>query len=453
MNAARAAGGPEGLRRRLSLVGPVLLLCTALAGCGVRVTRVYQTDTQRAVATLSLLTDQAEAVRPLSAIAGKFHEIHPGSEIQISLLTGESNFFALLSTKFAVGDSPDLMVSQPDSDVALYAHGSYLMDITDVARGAERRWPRPEGAFFVDSAGRAFALPLEMTSSGLLVNLDLLKRYGVVEPPRTFPEFLADCEVLRTRGLEHPLVLAGSDGIELLQFLKQYMMENVYSSDPSFADQIVSGRRSWNSLAVRRAFAAFAEVRRCANPDALQIGRNEAIHRFAHGDAAFAIEAGNVLRFVHRIAPNVDARLVSPPWTDRAVSGEDFLGIGSIAYASELSLRPGSVLDFLRYLSSPKIAERYAHAIGGEWPRSGGGPALDGASLGASHAGGDVTLAGEWDPSMEWLPGFDIAFGHLVQAWYAGRGTSSVLRSLQAVQVKLARTNPDFTREVIAYAE
>lgn len=441
--ASQAPGRPP--NHALLRLGCALLVSAAFMACGVRTRHVYRAETQRAVATLSLLTDQAEAVRPLSAIAGRFHEAHRELEIQISLLTGESSFFTLLSTKFAVGDSPDIMISQPSSNVALYARGGYLMDLTGVASAKASEARGLESARFTFGGNRAYALPLEIESSGLLTNLDLLRGYGLAEPPRTFPEFLAECRLLQSRGLAHPLVLAGSDGIELLQFLKQYMVENLYARDPSFDAGLISGRRSWDAAPIYAAFDAFSKIKRCANPDALQIGKNEALHRFAHGAAAFAIEQSNVFPFIHRIAPNVTARLVAPPWRNRAVSAKDFLGIGSIAYASDLTRRTNPVRDFLRFLASPSVDRSYSREIGGV--------PLGGASGGASSLTSGFTSAGGWDPGLGWLPGLDIDFGHLVQDWYAGRGTKSVLAALQRTQLRLARANPDFSREILAHSE
>jgi len=416
--------------------------------CGTSHGTTYQDEGERPPATFSMLTDEPEATRPLRQIAEAFHKLHPQSDLQISLLAGESSFYSLLSTKFAVGDSPDLMLSQTSSSISLYARGGYLMDLTD-APFLKRAALRHKLLTLVDN--RVYALPVEIDVAGLIVNLDVLHRYGMESIPATFPEFIESCRTLTANGLAYPIVLAGSDGITLMRFIRQYLIENVYSHDPRFYSELLRGRGSWTGPAVRNAFSAFALIKTYANSDVLQLGSGEALRRFAHGEAAFIIDSSGAIPVLRQTEPNLSFELVPPPWGDTAGDARALVGVGSAVYASAMTQQQQDVLTFLDLFSEGPISAAYDRAVGGAAPDGNGTLLLDPAIKYSGSLSG--RLGGEWSPTDEWLPGFDLSFGRLVQDWYAGRSTNSVLAALEQAHERAMKSNPDYSRQLLAQRE
>ena len=141
------------------------------------------------------------------AIADAYTAAHPNVTIKITVLENEA-FKTKLSTT-AAADYPDLFQSWGGGIMADQADAGLLKDITaDIASWKDTINPAGLGIYAYN--GKQYGVPWDMGMIGFWYNKDLFQQAGITAPPKTWDEYLAAVEKLKTAGIE-PLAIAGKD--------------------------------------------------------------------------------------------------------------------------------------------------------------------------------------------------------------------------------------------------
>ncbi|GAB3108871.1 extracellular solute-binding protein [Streptomyces calidiresistens] len=140
----------------------------------------------------------------------RFEEENPGITVEVELVPWE-NADTVLAERVAAGEPPDIAqtgsFAEYAADELLYS-ASDLLPLTTQAdfhmplvRAAEYRWEQ-------------YGIPFVSSTPRLFVNLDLLERAGVEEPPGDWSELLGAARALRDAGVSIPYALQfGPDGV------------------------------------------------------------------------------------------------------------------------------------------------------------------------------------------------------------------------------------------------
>jgi raffinose/stachyose/melibiose transport system substrate-binding protein len=386
------------------------------------------------VRTIRIVSPSGRSVRAIYAVAERFSREHPGFTLGVSVISGSVPMNTFLTSKFAVGDAPDLLIYQAGSSTALFAQGGHLAALDGEF---------PDG-YFIPNAdrycryrGRLYALPLDITVSGLFVQMSVLWRGAVRNHdhrvvPRTFAEFISSCERLRQAGIEYPVVISAASEIAAGHFPYQFIHQNIYNGYLSLYDPMLDrrGGLKWTDPPFREMYAAYGEIRRYMNPDAIRIDEAEAIRRFANGEAAYLIGTSRDIAAIREIQPaNLDMLLVTPPWVRDASRAGPLLGLDTVISVSAGAAYPAETRAFLRDFVSVEGADLYTQAVGSVSTVRESSLWYD-PCLGPQ---GDIfrdRSISEFFP-QQWLPGFDLLFRRLNREWFAGRSPDSILEEME----------------------
>jgi ABC-type glycerol-3-phosphate transport system substrate-binding protein len=218
------------LRLLPALVSLVLLNCTVQSWEEAEQNTVFPEE----VRAIRIVSPSGRSVRAIYAVAERFSREHPGFTVGVSVISGSVPMNTFLTSKFAVGDAPDLLIYQAGSSTALFAQGGHLAAL-------DGEFPDgyfiPEVDRYCRYQGKLYALPLDITVSGLFVQMSVLwagavRNHDPRLVPRTFDEFILSCERLRQAGIEYPVVISAASEIAAGHFPYQFIYQNIYD-EPS----------------------------------------------------------------------------------------------------------------------------------------------------------------------------------------------------------------------------
>jgi hypothetical protein len=184
-------------------------------------------------------------------------------------------------------------------------------------------------------------------------------------------------------------------------------------------------------------YAAYGEIRRYMNPDAIRIDEAEAIRRFANGEAAYLIGTSREIAAIREIQLNLDMLLVTPPWTRDASRARPLLGLDTVVSVSAAAVYPGEARAFLRDFVSAGGADLYTQAVGSISTVRGSSLWYD-PCLGPQDDVFRGRNVSEFFPG-QWPPGFDLVFRRLNREWFTGRSADSVLEEIENQHQRLLR--------------
>lgn len=385
---------------------------------------------------LKMVTPSGPGVKAIYEIATNFSRNHQGVNVEISAISGTIPINAFLSSKFAVGDEPDIMIYQAGQSTRLFAQGDHLLDLSGLnfeerfILGADR---------YCRYRGRLYALPLDIYVSGLLIQMSVLWKASIGNQdnraiPRTLDEFIASCERLRRAGFQYPVLVDASSEMGASYFLYQYIHQNVYETNPAFYTELLDKKKQWTDREFAEAYEAYERIRPYVSPDAMYIDRDQAVRRFALKEAAYLIGDSGYLSRIRKIVSELDMILVPPPWKDDPSKVKPIQGVDTVISASSVTPYPEEVIAFLREFVSTRGADLYSGAVGSISSMRDSAFRYD-CSLGPEN---DVFKSGLTEfVAREWLPDFNIAFKKLNREWLGGRSSSSILEELEIIHRRL----------------
>jgi ABC-type glycerol-3-phosphate transport system substrate-binding protein len=382
--------------------------------------------------TLKIVTPSAQSVKAIYEIAGLFSRNYPVAATEISVISGGIPINAFLTSKFAVGDVPDILIYQAGSGIELFAQGGHLLDLSD--SDFEGRFS-PEAEAICRYGSRLYALPLDITISGLFVQMSVLwqgaVRNSVVRIiPKTFDEFIISCAQLRSAGINYPVVIGASGDTGAVIFLYQYMHQYLYAENPRIYEEILKGKRKWTDREFQEMYRAYGQIREYVNPDAPRIGEVEAMRRFAGGEAAYYIGQSRDIAAIRRFKQPLDMVMVTPPWGNES-QGIPLVGVDTVVSISADTWYPDEAKAFLRELTSVYGADIYSQEAGSISATAGSSMWYDfclGPRSEMFRIGGLTQFM-----SREWLPGFEETFKRLNREWFTGRSADSLLEELESL--------------------
>lgn len=193
-------------------------------------------EQQIAPAKLRLFIDISNMPDVWNEINEGFQQEYPMIECEFEPIPEQNKYDAVLKTKVATGDVPDIFVLWPGERTERYVDIGACMDLTD-----KPYMLRIEDRAKEDSAyqEKIWSLPLCGLYQGVFYNKDIFAKYDL-EVPTTWQEFQRVCQILLENG-EEPIVIAGEEQGSPYNFLRPAMSTMVYPSQPDFDAQLRSG--------------------------------------------------------------------------------------------------------------------------------------------------------------------------------------------------------------------
>lgn len=289
-------------------------------------------------------------------IIADFQLVNP--DIEIELIPGTSDYEALMKTKMAANQLPDLFTTHGWS---VMRYSEYLMSLED-QEWANRLHPAIEPVI-TDDNGHIFVLPLDVDMAGIAYNKTIVEAAGIdVAKLKTWKDLFDAMEVIKNTGIT-PIHMGGKDTWPIGQFFDWAAPsvfvtdENNYSGDDLLAGNLDSDK--WDILVN---LMRELNEKQYLNVDNLTSTYTEDAIALAKGEAAFAFYGNYVLAEAWSYVP--DAELGFFPIPAYYAGDEPSLVSGERTAVGiwKDTENEAAAKTFLSYLAKPENAAKIASA-------------------------------------------------------------------------------------------
>ncbi|NHN32515.1 ABC transporter substrate-binding protein [Paenibacillus agricola] len=394
--------------------------------------------------TLKLLSTADEA-KAMPQLLKKFNETYPNVSIESIIASTPDQYNSIMAAKIAAKDVPDLLLYQAGAVTALYASQGIITDLTDtgfidrISAGDKSRY---------SYKSRVFSVPLVLGVAGIIVNTDVMKKYGVTEIPKTLKEFIEICEKFKKAGLESPVIVGGKELSPASQYVYQSIYLNIYGKNPNWYIDVLEGKNSWNGPEMQRIIDGYASFKQYINKDTLGLDLNGAIRRLALGEGAYLINNASGLVGLRAANPDGNYMVIPPPWT---MEGTDTLANSDYDNAISISSStkyPVESLAFVDFLTSKEGAAIFNNATKTF-------PSVLGAKVDLDPALTYVfknyidnkKSVGFY--SRQWVPGVQDVMKKSVQDWLGGLDKTTALDFIEKEHKRLMQINAEYVKDFL----
>jgi raffinose/stachyose/melibiose transport system substrate-binding protein len=313
----------------------------------------------------TIYTTPPELPALAEALAAEFMAANPGVTIEITHLENEA-FKERLATVMQAGDPPDIFQSWGGGVLWNYAEAGLLRDISPELMADNNAWKdsfSAQAALDLYGYGDAYyGVPLTFGAVGMWYNKRLFAEAGIEEVPTTWDEFLAAVQALKDAGIT-PIALGARDKWPshfwwvylAIREGGQEAFEAAYTRAGSFADEpfVAAGERLLE-LAALEPFQT----------DFTAMGYGQAAGIMGNGEAAMelmgqwapGVQRGNSTS--GEGLPEGELGWFRFPMIEGGAGGaSDVLG-GGDGFAVGVNA-PDAAVEFLKFLTTPEVQERY----------------------------------------------------------------------------------------------
>lgn len=405
-----------------------MALAMAMAVTALGSTAVMADEEQVTISYFSYHSDSREEYEQLIAA---FEEQNPDIKVDFSVAP-TNDYPQLLKTQVASGDAPDVFSLWPGlSYVTYYAKNGHLMDLSDEAWA---EYVVPGALSTVTYDGKLYAQPIKAGIVGVIYNKEIFAELGL-EIPQTWEAFLETCETIKAAGKTPISMPLKTDWPG--QFLPIYSLpcNVVYSVNPEFDKQLLTGEVNFSDSDYKRCFEMFMELGELGyiNEAPLGISYEQSQAAFAAGEVAMAVNGDWYLADIGGYEPAFEMGMFPVPapegYQTTVPVGGDYCNVISATTEHEEACK--RFLDFFATQEAYEMISVYNSST----------PLLSNVTTDIHPAVSEgmieaVNTASYSFTNLEWVPGIQEAFQKGYQELYAGTTTiEKMLADVDAVAV------------------
>ena len=307
--------------------------------------------------TLNIMTNMTGVVNEVFAEVCKDFTAETG--IAIDYAAPANDYEALMKTKMATGDLPDIWSTHGWSVIR---YSSFMRPLNDQPwYGDIAEFIKP---VITDDNGNIFVLPVDIDIAGIVYNRDILAEVGVdVDDIITWADFEAVCELVKAAGYT-PVYLGGKDDWTIGQFF-DWVAPSFFVTNEADNDRaaLLDGSFDWNKWApLAEMFGAWNEAG-YLNVDAATSDYATCTTELGLGNVAFEFFGNYALVDANKAGPANLGMMPIPAYyegdTPTLIAGER-LAVGMWKDSNH----PDEALQFINYLARPEVMSRLATANG-----------------------------------------------------------------------------------------
>ncbi|MCD8352486.1 MAG: extracellular solute-binding protein [Planctomycetaceae bacterium] len=289
-------------------------------------------------------------------LAAEYMKENP--DVSIEVIVGGGDAEAMLKTKMAANDLPDMWTTHGWS---LMRYSEYLEPLND------QPWAKDISPLIKPAItgkdGKFYVLPMDVEVTGIPCNMTVLEKSGVdADAIRTLDDLFAACEKVKQAGFT-PMVLGGKDIWPIGQYLLwTAFSELVADTDNSEIDNLTSGQFPEEKWVEVVGWMHRAKELGYFNVDVVTSSYNDSVQTYAQDKAAFIVTANYAVGEALTYNPNGKFGFIPIPSADE--NGEVLLMTGERAAVGvwKDSPRKAESLKFIAYLAQPENIARMATA-------------------------------------------------------------------------------------------
>ncbi|MCL6548295.1 MAG: extracellular solute-binding protein [Alicyclobacillus sp.] len=346
-------------KRTIMTMGLAALTVAAAAGCqtntaGNPSTGAARTADKQTIVLWDNYTDPGDAAI-IKTIISKFEAAHPGIVIQRTAMTVD-NERKIIKPALQSGKGPDIFYYDAGPGyMGVLAKDGLLLDLTGYAK--QHGWYQRFPAWILHSTtvnGHLYGVGNEVQALGVFYNKAIFRKYHL-SVPRTYGQFLHDCQVLKAHGVT-PLEVADKDqwpGFHLesafyTAIAGRQAVQNVLD---------LKAKAGWNQPVFAKALDDLRQlvVKGYTNPDPLAVSYDDGNNAVYAGKAAMTLTGSWMVSGMYQhLGQNAGFFPLPPadPHQPDIAPG----GLGGAMLVSAKTRHAQAVEQFLDYMFSEKTA-------------------------------------------------------------------------------------------------
>lgn len=344
------------LRKRIAVL--ILSLMVVLSACSNNNSSNGNASTSTPapkVVLKSYMYGTGAAKDMFDAMNKKFEEMYPNITIE-SEMAPSDQFDAVIKTKLASGDAPDIFGIRPGAAGQPIVDAGYLMDLSGES-WTSHIYPALKPT--ITYGGKVYGLPLEGNFIATVYNKKIFNDLGL-KVPTTYSELLAVCESLKKAGII-PMAL-GLKTPYVNQVLPFTLSASLMSTgDQEIGEKISSGKATYEGSQWKDVMDLVMDMKGKGyfNEDATGTSYDQAVQLFTTGKAAMITNGNWVLGSIKGANPNMEIGVMPLPATENP---DDIRVLSSLIVAMGASAKtkhPEEVKKYLEYLATPGTINDY----------------------------------------------------------------------------------------------
>ena len=346
----------------------VIMAATILAGCGGAESSGSDTtgsgggsnpEDGEELTELTLFIDTSTTMGGFEKVA-ELAEKEIGIKIKVETHPSGYDGDNLIKTRLASGDMPDLIGYNSGALLKALNPSEYFIDISgeDFAQNLDDTYKSA-----VSVNGETYGIPFSSTQAGAVVyNKEMYEKYDL-EVPKTWDEFLENCDVLKENGETAVLGTFADSWTSQVTFLGDCY--NLLEGAPEFIEELEAGKAKFASTpAALRGFENTADLTEYFNADYLAATYDDGCDIMANGEAAHWIILTQSLSNIYELyGDDVNKLGVFGIPGDDADNAGLTLWMPTSIYGNKNSDNQEAILKFMEFYTSEEALDAYTSAI------------------------------------------------------------------------------------------
>lgn len=338
----------------------VLMITGLIAGCGSKENGKTEGKGEESK-ELSLLVDTTNAANEGFMAIVDLAEKELGMKINVETRPTSTEGDNVVKTRLASGDMADLCVYNSGALLNSLNPSEYFIDLSE-QEFMERVDDSYKQAVSVDNA--VYGIPFA-TSRGeaVLYNKEMYEKYNL-EIPKTWEEFLSNCEVLKEAGETAVLGSFADSWTAQIVFLGDAY--NLMTAVPEFPEKFDAGEMKWSTTPEGlRSFEKLEDTTPYYNEDYLSMTYDEGCDVMVNGGAGHWFIMSNALSAMYSLYEDMDMvnnlGMFAIPGDDASVNGITMWYPVAI-YGNKNSENQDAILEFMEFYISEAALDAYCEA-------------------------------------------------------------------------------------------
>ncbi|MDO4337381.1 MAG: extracellular solute-binding protein [Eubacteriales bacterium] len=349
---------------------------------------------------------------PSSLVPDAFNQVCDAAEEKLGVTieaqpyadeSGETIFRSLLAS----GEAPDVILYNSGALLSKLNPSQYFADLSSYTELVDKLDKDFKESVTVD--GAIYGIPQSSSQvGGVLYNKEMYEELGL-EIPKTWDEFLANCDALKDAGKTAVIGSFGSTWTSQLVFLADYF--NVVAEEPDFSAKFEAGEAKYATTpAALRSFEKYEDLIPYYNEDCAVATYDDACTMLAEGDGAHYFMQSQALSNIYSLydKETVDNIGFFPVPGDHADSnGMTVWPANAIYVNKDAKAEMEDIISFMEYYISDEGMDIYAETQPPVGPFNIVGYKLKGDPFAAVEQmqeyfdNGDTALAQEYETSVK----------------------------------------------------
>lgn len=265
-----------------------------------------------------------------------------------------------VNTALSSGSGPDIIFYDAGPGYAgVLADAGLLLPLDDMA--TQYGWKDKIIPTAVQGAtidGKFYGMPLQIDLIGSYYNKTIFDQEGFT-PPTTVDELLTFCQQASDKGYI-PLAFGNNPGWQ--GFHQFSMLANDMLGPEALGQLLMNNQGTWNSPQITTAIKTFfvdMQNAGCFNPDPNALTYDDANALFYNGDALMTPTGSWLVGDIAENMPDYEVGMIPFPTPTGAQGRYWPSGIGSAFFVSAASKHQTEAGQFIDYLFSPTVAQRW----------------------------------------------------------------------------------------------